>query len=129
MTVEEALRTYLVAIPAITGLIGTRMYPIALPAAVTLPAVSYFKVSEPGDYTHQGASHLSEVRIQFSIWAATYVNAQLVLGHLLTALEGYAGTLSGVPIGHSLLANIRDVPEAEANIYHIAVDFMIGYET
>jgi hypothetical protein len=129
MSIETSLRTYIVGIPAIVALIGSRMYPVALPPNVTLPAISYFRVSEPGDYTHQGPSRLQDARFQFSCWATTWVGARAIVTALLAALEGYTGTLTGVFIGHSLLAGMRDVAEPEANIYHIAVDFMIGYET
>ncbi len=129
MTIQEAIRTYLMTVVPVTALIGNRMYDIALPAQVMLPAISYFVVSEPGNYTHQGSSHLRDIRMQFSCWGKTYATARAVVTQVLTALEAYTGTLSGLPIGHCLLANIRDVPEPEANVYHIAVDFMIGYET
>ena len=45
--IEEALRTILLADPTLYALVGTRIYPVQLPLDCTLPALSYFQVSEP----------------------------------------------------------------------------------
>lgn len=128
MTLDEALYAYLSG--GILPLIGTRIYPQALPESVATPTINFFRVSEPYTYTHEGHDAAVETRIQFSCWAKTNKICRSVADQLITALSGFVGTMGGVGgvvIGHCFKANEVDLPEPDAGIYHKAVDFLIGY--
>ena len=47
MTIEEALKIYLLSKTEITDIIGDRLYPEVLPQDVDFPALTYLEVSNP----------------------------------------------------------------------------------
>lgn len=129
MTLKEALYTYLSTYAGLVALIGTRIYPQMLPEGVALPAINFFTVSQPYEYTHDGHDGAIETRMQFSCWAKTSKAVESVAAQLVAALSGYTGLMGGVGgvnIGHSFKSNEVDLPEPDAGIYHKALDFLIG---
>lgn len=69
MTPEEAVATRLLAISAVTALVGTRIYTEKLPQAVTTPAVLIQLVHEPTDYHLRGGLR-DRARVQVDAYVA-----------------------------------------------------------
>ena len=76
--IEEALRTILLADPTLYALVGTRIYPVQLPLDCTLPALSYFQVSE------QFNRITGTPRFQIDIFSNDYSQSFLYLLSILT---------------------------------------------
>ena len=125
MIIEEALVSRLIAqVP----LVGGRVYPMLLPPSVTLPAITYQKISSVRAYTHDGFAHYAEPRFQVSAWATTYAGAKAIQTQVKTALEAYVGMMGGgVDVQRCLVANEIDLYDPESRIYHQAVDYILAH--
>jgi hypothetical protein len=66
-----AVRTYLLTIPAITDIVGQRIYTDILPQSAALPAVTMDKVSTRHDHQLSDFAGLAHTRIQFGCFAST----------------------------------------------------------
>ncbi len=86
---EIAVKTHLAANPAVSALVGTRIYPLALPQNVTYPAIRYQLIDTPRIYTKDGYSGDSRPRLQIDCWALTYLGAKQLAATVRTAMEGY----------------------------------------
>lgn len=134
MIIEEALRSILVT--AATAAVD-RIYPLALPPNVTLPAIAYTRVSTPRIYSLTGFSHLSMPRFQMTAWASTYAAAKALANEIRRALDNYSGWLGApfpapFPIGWIEVQNISSINELDAyeprsKFYGISVDYRVAH--
>lgn len=121
MTVEEAVRTILLADPTVSGIVGTRIFPIQLPLICEFPAISYLKPSNP-------FSRISgRPRVQIDCWTEDYLECLTLAKAVETALDGYSGTVAGVNIRGIFPQNAPDQPIDDAGLFHIPYDFFIHY--
>jgi hypothetical protein len=120
---ESSLRTYLIAQPAISALIGTRFYPMYLPQGGTLPAITYQAITGSEGNTYEGASGLAQARIQFDLWATT--KAQTLA--LAKALRDALATVTAGWMGAERI-NDMDAPEPEVSIWHRIVEYRFWYD-
>lgn len=65
----------------LTGLIGSRLYPLVLPAQPDLPAVTYQLVSQPGEHTQEGAAY-RHPRWRFRIFSDRHADLEPIAGAL-----------------------------------------------
>ena len=105
MDIYDALVAKIKATPAITALIGTRLYPDEIPQGDALPAVYYQTISDVKDHHLTGQLELEKPMIQFTVQAATKNSAADVAEAIKTALVDYQGTISGVQIQYIRLEN------------------------
>lgn len=96
MSIETELRDKLLADGTVSGLVGTRIYPVVLPQGVTYPAIAYSRVS--GERLHHlgGASGRGLPRISFSMWGRTYTEAYSVADAVRHVLDGFNGLLTTI---------------------------------
>lgn len=113
MSTSADLRTFILADATISGLIGTRMYPLRLPQAPTLPAITYQWISGRHVQSMNDRSGLSGPRVQFTAWAATYLQAEAVFEALRKRLDGFSGMAGATRIYGALLDSDRDLPVEE----------------
>ena len=59
MTIDRALREYVLADATVSNLIGDRWYPVKLPQRTAFPAVTYLRIDTPRVSSHQGPSGLA----------------------------------------------------------------------
>jgi hypothetical protein len=119
--VEEAI------VSLLSGVAGGRSYGYRLPRNVTLPALTYMKVSGPRDQTQEGPSGLVAARVQVSSWGATYGAAKTLSNAVRLALDGYRGTTLDVRIDGIQLLNESDQNEPEPDTYQVIMDFRVMY--
>jgi hypothetical protein len=111
--------------------VGTRVYPITLPEAPALPAVTYQIVggsSDPG-FTNSGPQRL---RVQFDCYAdqksGGYRAAYCVRDDLRKLLNGFSGELpNGDYLQSALLIQNIDYFENDARQYRLACEFYIDF--
>jgi hypothetical protein len=112
MAIEEAVNTRLLAVSAVTALVGSgtaaRIYPLVIPQDAQRPAISYQKISSPKTISHSGDSNLSRSRFQFTCQAETYTSVKALATAVRNAFIGYRGTISGVRIDGGLVEDDTD---------------------
>lgn len=124
----NALRTYLLSDPTLSGLIGTRLHPLTLPQGSTFPAISYQVVTNSHFHTLGGPVDLERPRIQFDVYATTYMVMDAVAEALRTALDAASGQLGGSPgimVQGAFLDMQRDVYESDPQLYRRTMDFFL----
>lgn len=122
--IETALHALILADSRFDDLVGTRLYPVLLPADPQLPAVTYQRITTRRDYTTTGPVSLDRVRLQFDVWASTYSSTKQIQTALLAILEDrslYAATA----IDSIQLDMATDGYEHDARLYRVSMDFII----
>lgn len=109
MTIGESLRAYLLADASIAALVAERIYRKRLPQKVTMPAITYFKVSGVRHGNLRGVASAAEPRYQIDAWAINGDGAE-ALGRLVRLrLEGFVGEWpsDGGSPGNTVQVSIR----------------------
>ena len=108
----------------VSALVGTRIYPLAIPQDATLPAIQYQKISSRGYYTHDGEAAVRS-RIQISAVAETYEAADDIAGAIQSCLSGYRNAAAGVRIFSCFLEGERDGFGILNDLEVVQQDYMI----
>ena len=130
-SVAADVRGILIGDSAIAALAGTRVYPVLLPQAPTLPAITYQFVSgfrEPG---LDGPPGLNRARVQLDCWASTYMESEALANAVRLALDGFQGGVGGSParqVQGIFFAAERDLYEPDAIAYRRSVDYHVTYQ-
>ncbi len=128
MTIEEAVRTYLIADTPLAALVAQRIYPIVAPQTITTDYVLYERVSGNPFQDHGGSGSLSWVRLGFLACATTYTAAKAIAAAIRTRLDGYHGTLSGIVVASILSEEDADVGlDDVTRMQVVSIDFRIMY--
>ncbi len=127
MSVEEAVRTVLVNTPAVSALIGTRVYPFFLPSDTALPGVAYDRISTKRGYAHDGQQTPVTVRLQYDTIATSLSGALAVAAAMRTALSGYTGTSAGVKIAACMLDNEFAQDEPNTGYSRVVQDYLVTF--
>jgi hypothetical protein len=129
MTVlEEGLYSYLTAAAGITALVSTRVYAFRIPQHMTLPCLTYQRISTARVHTHDtsGSTGLARSRFQFDAWADSYDTAKDITDALRAALNGKTGTLTGTyAIQAALVEEESPELDPQSNLYRSRSDYMI----
>src|SRR3972149_1809320 len=136
MSVAQDLRTFLLADATLSGLIGTRFYPLRLPQNPTMPAMTYSWVGGDRDHSMTGPIGISSPRIQFDAWAMTYLSAEAVFEALRKRLDSFRGTAGSTKVQGAFFSVERDFYEDSADagtgsgigLYRRSSDFFVHYE-
>lgn len=127
MTIEAALRNYLLSIPELTAQIGNRIYPMVLPQPPVFPAVTYSKISSSNVRDLSGISFYL-TRIQFTCWSESYGQAKAIAESLRKPLECYKGTMGEFHIIDSQSVNEIDLSQPDSGLYQVPVDVLIQHQ-
>lgn len=127
MSVGGDLRTFLLADATLSGLIGTRLYPLKMPQKPTYPAITYQWVTGQRVHSTDGASGLAGPRVQFDCWAETYLAMESVFEALRLRLDGYQGAAGTTKVQGAFFDNERDLYEDKVEIYRRSVDYFIWH--
>lgn len=132
MTINEALYSMVTGNAAIRAVIGTRFTPALALDGEKFPAAIYQRISGRHVESMGGSSGLCFARYQITALATTYKVAS-ELGELFrVALQGYAGTVSGLEIQGITWEGDGELLDASADLesarlYGFRNDFMIHY--
>jgi hypothetical protein len=86
MSFISDLFTSLTTDPSLSALIGTRLYPNDAPQDPVLPFIVYYEFANPCDQAMTGQIAVNKPRVQYSIYAGSYVDAMAVADALRPAL-------------------------------------------
>lgn len=131
--IESSLRPYLAADLGVSGYVADRIYPIQLPQAAALPAVTYQRISTVPYHHLEGYSGLTASRLQIDCWAVTYADAKGLAEAVRLALDGFSGAMGEHTIESVLLLGHNDVPESpdgdgEYGIQRVSMDFRVAFD-
>jgi len=127
--IRPALRGYLLDDPTLVSLVGDRIHHIRLPQGQVEPSVVYHKITEIGDYSMQGDTGLSHMRIQFDSWAQTADAANQLSNAVHTRLSGVTALMDDVEIQGVFLDNGRDDYDDVALMFRSSRDYIIWYRS
>ena len=128
MSLETALRAYVLADAAIAAAVGQRMYPRRLPQGPTLPALVYLRVDTRREHDMDGPDGLPRPRVQVTAWGANVQAATELAALVRVRLDGYRGAWGAVAIGACLCVGERDLDDPETGRNAVAQDYMIQFE-
>ena len=95
-TLDEALVAHLLATPAITNLVSTRVHCFGIPQSVTMPCLILQRIDTPRILTMDmsgSTGTLASPRFQFDAWSTTYAVSKAITDALRGALNGKTGSL------------------------------------
>lgn len=127
-SIMEEIHTYLLTQTGLTALVKHRIYPNAIPQDCELPAVSYEVTNDSPLHTMSSDSaNPRKPLISYHIWANTYTSGKAIAEQIRTALMDKTGTLTTRTIQRVFWENEYDLYEADIEIHHIVLDFIIWY--
>lgn len=91
MDLSDALYAHLIRDVTVSGLVGTRIYPIARPQEAELPAVVYRLAGTNREYTQQGWTGRSMPIYQMHVHASSYSSGRDVAIALVAAVQSFQG--------------------------------------
>lgn len=131
MIIEQAIKGELSLNDNLVALINNRLDYVKAPQDIAKPYVVFFKVSDPREHSHQGASALARARFQFSIFAETYKECKQIAKQIQISLQGYSGIMGGeegVFVGGCFYVDETDNYEPQTQLYHVSVDYVIWHK-
>ena len=136
MSFESDLRTYLLSKPAISALVGTRVYPLRAPQNAAYPQLTYGIISDIEVMSLEGSSGLTDARLHIDCWAndaAGYSTVKSLKAAVRNALTGFSGWMGSTEVGAVLPAGDVDLYEqpesaSDTGVHHIAMDYEVSYQ-
>ena len=131
--VQEAVQKIMVDHAGIGAIAANRIYPQILPPTVTLPALTWQRISGVHLEDLNGADSLAHPRIQINCWGASYSDAADLRDAVRAALVDYTGTVLGVVIQMISLEDDGDlfepsVSSKEKRRFGRRLDFIVWHE-
>jgi len=130
--VEVALRTILLADPAVSALVGDRIAPSMIPEDASLPALTYVVVDEEPDEHQEGLSGIETVSIQFSAWAvgtpagSGYATSRKLARAVRRALHSKRQVVGDVSLEAITGGRVRtERPEVDTDVWHSFIEFEV----
>ena len=124
MSIHKAAREELLNNAAIFAKVNTRIYQLRLPDDVTLPAISFFRVSNSSDPLINKFSP----RFQFDVWSKSISEAREIAELIRKTFNRFKGELGGVTtIKQGVYDNMYELYEKDTGIYHVSVDVFFHY--
>jgi len=142
--VEVAIRDHLLADTTIAALVGTRIYPLALPLHISTPALTYEVVS---DVQHRQVPGWSKQRIQITVCVQgeysvldAYPDAKALKEAIKARVDGRGGTtypcvLAGGKAGNTYSYKIisiefeggPELPDPKTRMLQIPCDLIVEF--
>lgn len=113
MSAESQLYAALSGHAGLGALVGTRIYPDAMPEGTAYPALVYTRIGTDPTYTIGGTLVCEDVSLQMQCWATTRESSNAVAAQVVAALaaagERHAGQQSAIDPEDGLYAATVDV--------------------
>ena len=105
---ESVLRAALVADATVSGLIGTKVFPLITPPETALPYVVWRRAGITRDQTLSAPMGVPTVTVEYQICGATYESARTVADAMRAVLDGYGGTADNTTVRQTSLDDESD---------------------
>ena len=135
LTVEQQLRTYLLAQPAIAAALPGGLYHVQLPQSVpTYPAATYQRVSTQRNYVHGQNGQYSDMgwmRFQLDVWSNTetaatdVINAGLLIMQAVRTFNAYSQ--SGPGSNRVLQERVQVEPDTQPPMFRYMMDIQVWF--
>ena len=130
--IKQGIVALLAADAVVSGLVGTRIFPVVLPAdSNDYPALTYQLVTSPRPGWTLEKKQESRATVQFDAYANSYKEADQVLAAVSDVLNGFAGHLPGEqPSARVIFAqsiNDTDHFEDDSRVYRSLCEYEIKY--
>lgn len=128
MTILTGIAAHHNASPGLVALVGSRAYPTTAPQNPTYPYYTFQRVSTPARAgSHRGDSALEQSRYQFTVNAATALQADTIAEQIKADFLGFAGMMDNVYVSGITLANDLDDYEPVTAKYRRMLDLMMWH--
>ena len=132
--IRPALRTFLLSSSVVRDKVGGfRIHHGRMPEGQLEPSVVFNRISETTDYTMDGDSGLSQVRMQIDAWATTSDEANSLAGAVYDRLTGQRGEWQGnsetVEVNGVFVVNSREEYDATMRMFRMGRDYLIWYRS
>jgi len=104
-----------------------RVYPQTLPQGAALPALVYFSVNTPVDYTQQGESAIQTGRYQVECWGETYQDAKTLAEETRQMLSGFQGAMGEETVSGAFIEDEKDDKDPLTERKRIILDVLIEH--
>jgi len=127
--ITDHLYSFLNAQTAITDLVGTRMYPVILPAQPTYPALTFRDSDHELDEDFDGMGSPVESNYFIDAWGSTYAEATSVADAVRSSLNNTRGNFGGIQISRCVVTS-GPIPiyEDAVEAYRITQIFLIVHK-
>ena len=105
---EAVLRSALIAAPAVSALVGSRIYPVLAPATAALPLVTWRRSGVQREQTLGLPMGMPRVSVEYSIYGTTYEQARELADAMRVVLDGYGGTADNTTVKQASLEDESD---------------------
>ena len=105
---ESVLRAAIVANATVSGLLGTKIYPLVADADATLPWVTWRRSAIRRQATLSGPVGVPAIRLEYDIVATTYEAARTLADAIRGVLDGYNGTADNTTVRQTSLEDESD---------------------
>lgn len=125
--IEQALRKYLIAAPAVAGLIGERVHPLVIPQGGKTPCITYQRSGSNRHKTTCGTNRLVGARVKLDCYSKTYIQAQALAAEVWQRLRDFSGDMQGVEVSDLSLELDLDLSDMEPGLYRQSQTYLIWY--
>ena len=122
MLLEEGLFTALSTAPEVTGVVGTRIYPVLIPQHAILPALVYKRIGTlVTDLLAE--TGLLTIRMELTYWGGEYLAMKRAAKALRTLLQPDLDAIGGVPLAGLSWVNEQDAIEETLLLMGVASEY------
>jgi hypothetical protein len=125
--IEEGIVAAMDASTELAALVGTNIYPVALPAGTTAAAVTFQVVASSPNLSIDGALQ-SVKRVQFDAWSPSYLTGKQIQKVLKNLFCGFVGTLpDGTVVSATLPGQEFDEYENDSQTYRSLAEYTFHF--
>jgi hypothetical protein len=131
---ELQVRAFLLAIPAVTDIVGERIFPAPAPQNTASPFVTFSRITADRNYTIYGPDKLTGGLLQIDCWSdapeyqGSYRIAKSLGIAVRQALHGFRGMMGALRIQETTIEAERDIFEAQDHTRRVSFDFRFWYD-
>lgn len=132
-TLREAVYARLAGSPALSAIVGDRVFPGLVPQGEGRPSVGFVVASRTFGRCFKSPNRTSRARVRVSCWSYDQLEAATMADVIRRRFDGYQGWWGLVWVYYVELENEIDLPEVEQDgsgrtIYQIVLDFGIRHK-